>query len=210
MIGLAATYRKAMTPGFLILAFFLAYALAGITFQYISKIPPWFDGSPVDILTGSMIWMTCIIALLMASLTADNFWKSLMWLAGSAALGVVALDELFGMHEHAAKFRDDDDPKIIMAIGAGVALSILAKVQELRSTPLYLLIAGFVIHCLYLLSDLGDGDFFDVTMGNPDRLRVVEECLEFSAMGCYLAAFILILLAALPARSMNSVTPPAE
>ena len=207
MDGLFVLYRNVLTPGVLIPAFFLAYAMACGVFQYISKIPPWVDGSPVDILTGSMIWMTCLIALIMASLTSGRFWQSLMWLAGAAALGVVALDELFGMHEHAAKLRDDDDPKILMALGAGVALAVLVKVQKLRGAPLHLLATGFVIHTLYLLSDLGDGDFFDIRFGNADGLRIAEECLEFSAMGCYLAAFVMILLGAIAERTTVRVLP---
>ncbi len=194
-------YRKHMGPGTMISVFFAVYLLGAVLFQYISKIPPWEDGSPVDILTGSMIWAVCIIALLMAAINLDRPGLSMIWLAGSAALGLVALDELFGLHEHAAKIRDDDDPKILMALGAGVALFILVRVQRIRGLPLGLLATGFLLQCLYLLSDLGDGDFFDVTFGNPDALRVAEECLEFSAMACYLAAFMLILLGVSGQRS---------
>ncbi|MFN0194503.1 MAG: hypothetical protein ACKVP5_21440 [Aestuariivirga sp.] len=174
--------------------FLTAYAAAAVAFQLISKIPPWVDGAPVDIMNGTLIWMTCLIALMMSFLTSGRGISSLIWLAGSAALGVVALDEMFGMHEHASKIRDDDDPKILMAIGAGVALTTLVRVEKIRGAPLALLIIGFVIHCLYLLSDLGDGDFLDLTFGNPDGLRILEEVLEFSAMSAYLAAFVLVLL----------------
>jgi|GEM_PF-5072674 len=194
MRWLTETYRNHIGPRAMILIFFAVYILGAVLFQHVSKIPPWEDGSPVDILTGSMIWVVSVISLLMAAINLDRAGLSMIWLAGSAALGLVALDELFGLHEHAAKIRDDDDPKILMAIGAGIALFVLVRVQRVRGLPLSLLIAGFFLQCLYLLSDLGDGDFFDVRFGHPDVLRVVEECLEFSAMACYLAAFMLILL----------------
>jgi hypothetical protein len=181
-------------PWVLLLGFLVAYAAAAAAFQWISKIPPWVDGAPVDIMNGAMIWMTAMIALIMAYLTSSRPVASLVWLLGSAALGVVALDEFFGMHEHASKIRDDDDPKILMALGAGIALAILIRVQKIRGAPLVLLAVGFLVHCLYLMSDLGDGDFFDVTFGNPDGLRVVEEILEFTAMGFYLSAFALVLI----------------
>lgn len=197
----AGLYQRIVSLSVIILGFFAAYLAATIVFQAISKIPPWVDGSPVDIMTGSMIWTCCIIALMMAILTHHQAWLSMIWLGGSAALGLVALDELFAMHEHAAKIRDDDDPKIVMALIAGVGLYVLVKAQQVTGRPLYLLIAGFVVHCLYLLSDLGDGDFFDVTLGNPDALRVIEECLEFTAMSFYLAAFVLILLQTLSPRA---------
>jgi hypothetical protein len=196
-------------PGVLLACFLTAYAAAAVAFQSISKIPPWVDGAPVDILTGSMIWMTCLIALMMSFLTSGQVLSSLIWLAGSAALGIVALDELFGMHEHASKIRDDDDPKILMALGAGVALSILVRVEKIRGAPLALLITGFAIHCLYLLSDLGDGDFFDITFGNPDGLRILEEVLEFSAMSAYLSAFVLVLLRHVTGYSVWVAKPSA-
>jgi hypothetical protein len=196
-------------PWLLLLGFLMSYAAATVAFQWISKIPPWVDGAPVEVMNGAMIWMTSMIALIMAYLTSSRPLASFVWLLGSAALGVVALDEFFGMHEHAAKIRDDDDPKILMTLGAGIALAILIRVQKIRGTPLLLLAAGFVLHCLYLLSDLGDGDFFDITFGNPDGLRIAEEVLEFSAMGFYLSAFVLILIgtatgAAAPATRMTS------
>lgn len=183
-------------PGVLLACFLACYAAATVAFQSISKIPSWVDGSPVDIMNGSMIWMTCLAALMMSFVRSGKPLLSLIWLAGAGALGIVALDELFGMHEHASKIRDDDDPKILMALGAGVALSILVYVEKIRRAPLALLIIGFALHCIYLMTDLGDGDFFDITFGNSDRLRVTEELFEFAAMNAYLSAFVLFLLRA--------------
>ena len=75
----------------------------------------------------------------------------------------------------------------------------------MRGTQLRLLLWGFALQCLYLLSDLGDGDFFDLTFGHSDNLRILEECLEFSAMACYLSAFMLILLHAVrPAEAPSA------
>jgi hypothetical protein len=191
---LAAHYVRLLSPGGAIVAFLAIFVVSAIVFQLRSEIPPWQDGAPSDILNGVLIWMVCLVSFIMAAVTRHDPVRSLVWFAGSAALGLVALDELFAVHEYAAKLRDDDDPKILMALGAGFALAVLIRVQRIRGTPYWLLLCGYLFHLAYLLSDLGDGDFFQIRYVDDQSLRGIEEALEFTAMLLYLPAFLLVAL----------------
>lgn len=186
-------YVSRLSPRTTVVVFAIVYTAAMIFFQLHSKIPPWRENAPIDLLNGCLLWMLSIVALIMASLTRHAPQKSLMWLLGSSVLGLVALDEIFGIHEAARHVIDDDDPKIFMALVAAIALLILVKVEKIRGTPLRLLVAGYAVQFAYLMSDLGDGDFFDIRFGHRDVLRIVEEGLEFSAMSMYFIAFMFIL-----------------
>ena len=190
----AARIIVLFSPNIVIVAFILLYIAAATVFQIRSDIPPWRENAPIDLMNGSLIWMVAIIALVMAMITRRDPIRSLMWLAGAAALGFVALDEIFGIHEAAQHIRDDDDAKIFMAVGAALALVVLVRVQRVNRLCLRLIVAGYTTQLLYLISDLGDGDFFDLTFGHLDALRYVEEYLELLAMSFYFAAFMLVLL----------------
>jgi hypothetical protein len=197
---LAALHVRLLTPGIAIAGFLVIFILSTIAFQLKSDIPPWHDGSPSDIMNGVLIWMVCVICFIMASATRHDPVRSLMWIAGSAALGLVALDELFSVHEYASKIRDDDDPKIVMALGTAFAIYVLIRVERVSGRPFWLLLTGFAFHLAYLLSDLGDGDFFQISYVEHQSLQGIEEALEYTAMLFYFSAFVLIALAEFAAR----------
>ena len=187
-------YAGFFTPPVMVLTFVIVYIAATTVFQIVSDIPPWRENAPIEFMNGSLIWMCAAISLVMAAITRDDPIRSLMWFAGTAALGFVALDEIFGIHEAARHIADDDDPKILMVMGAAVALIVLASVESLRGLCRRLLIIGYALQFAYLMSDMGDGDFFDIRFGHRDVLRWIEEYLEVSAMSFYFAAFMLILV----------------
>ncbi len=207
------SFRPAL-PDYMIALFIFAFVGSATIFQIYDELPPWRDRSAIDMMNGGMIWMLSALALVMAILRADQPMKAGIWLLGTAALGLVAIDELMGLHERARHIRDDDDPKIAMAVGAGIALYVLIRTESLRGRALRFLLLGFAVHVLYLLSDLGDGDFFTIALP-IDTLRWIEEYLEVTAMCCYFVAFVTIVVnakqpLAAPARAAAPVAAPAE
>jgi hypothetical protein len=192
----------------MIVLFLVAFVGSATIFQIYDELPPWRDRSAIDMMNGGMIWMLSALALVMAILRAEQPGKAGIWLLGCAALGLVAIDELMGLHERARHIRDDDDPKIAMAVGAGVALYILVRTEALRGRALRFLMAGFAVHILYLLSDMGDGDFFSIAL-ELDTLRWIEEYLEVTAMCCYFVAFVTIVVEARRSAPVVSAQAPA-
>jgi hypothetical protein len=189
----AYQYSRVFTLPRALILFLALFILAATLYQIRSPIPPWKENAPIDLMNGSLIWMCSATALLMAAIARKDPVRSLMWFLGCGALAFVALDEIFGIHEKVRTVMDDDDPKIVMALIAAFALAVLIKVQRVKGLPRTLLLIGFGFHFIYLMSDLGDGDFFNITFGYPDVLRWLEEYLEVTAMSFYFSGFALIL-----------------
>ena len=174
----------------LILAgFLIAYFGAATVFQIRSEESFWAEGSPLDVMHGCMLWAASSMALMVAVLRLSKPGLAILWLLGSAAIGVVALDELFMLHEHSVKITGDDDhPKMALILCAAFGIWFLNRVETLRGIVLGLLIAGFLAHVAYLTMDMGDGDYFQVPLANHVH-RILEEYFEMLASSLYFSAF---------------------
>lgn len=169
--------------------FLIAYFGAATVFQIRSGGIVWDEGSPLDIMHGSILWAASSMALLIAVLRLAKPRLAVLWLLGAAAIGVVALDELFMLHEHSVKITGDDDhPKMALIASAGFGIWFLNRVERLRGIVLGLLIAGFLAHISYLVMDMGDGDYFQVPLPNHVH-RTFEEYFEMLASSLYFSAF---------------------
>ena len=74
-------------------------------------------------MNGGLLWLASSMALMNAVLRSDDLKRSALWLLGCAAIGVVALDELFALHEHSIQVTGDDDhPKILLFLCAVAAI----------------------------------------------------------------------------------------
>jgi len=122
----------------LILAgFLIAYFGAATVFQIRSEESFWAEGSPLDVMHGCMLWAASSMALMVAVLRLSKPGLAILWLLGSAAIGVVALDELFMLHEHSVKITGDDDhPKMALILSAAFGIWFLNRVETLRGAVL--------------------------------------------------------------------------
>ena len=185
----------------LLLLYFAAFICSAVFFQLRSDTPPWVDGSPIEYFTGALLWMSSLIALLMAENLFGKTRRSLFWLAISAGLALLALDELFGFHEKAGTFVGDDDHiKVVQWIFAGAAIYWINRFERSSLRTKLVFANGYILHGLYILSDVADGDYFDVSLLSRSQLRTSEEYLELLTLTAYCMGLIFLYAHALRAR----------
>lgn len=173
------------------LAVFVSFALIG---QAVSSIPAWEEGSPIEFFTSGLLWMLSLVSLLSAFQALPRARQSFFWFALSAALAVLAIDEALGVHERSEPYGVNDDfVKIAMWI---VVPFVLARVVRLGGNRMVrnAFITGYVLHTLYLLVEVGDGEFFQLPV-STDRLKVAEEIFELLFLACYMFGFAVRYLA---------------
>jgi len=174
-------------------AYILVFILCAVFFQVRSNKPPWQDGSPVEYFTASLLWMLSLTCLLIAMENLAAKGKALFWLASSAALAILAMDEIFAYHERTKNlFGDDDYIKIVLFLMAGGALYFLCRLEEAPLPVIRILSLGYLVQILWILDDMGDGDFYRLPF-SLHALRYCEEFLELLSMAIYLLGFQALL-----------------
>jgi len=175
----------------LLLIFFVVYLICAILLQIRSNEPPNTPGSVFDILTGSILWVISITSLLFASLRFNSKQVFLLWLLISAAAAALAIDEVFEFHENTREIVGDDDYiKILFWFLTGVGSYILYRIERPAKRIVLVFLTGYLIHTLYLVAELGDGEFFTLPLP-MDVLHWIEEILEMLFLQTYLAGFLL-------------------
>jgi hypothetical protein len=171
--------------------FYAVFLICAGLLQLRSGLPPEKGGGATDQFNGALIWTTSVVALLIACVRPWPAWKLLFWLAVSAGFAAFAIDEVFEFHEQTRYHVGDDDySKIAMWAVACFGVFLIYRVaRPAREATAALIIAvGFTT--LWLLVDLGDGDFFTIPI--PLRnLFWIEEYIEMLASMFYLTALLL-------------------
>lgn len=171
--------------------FIVPYFAATTVFQLLWDFEINTEGSPFDRMNGGLLWLAASMALMNAVLRSDDLRRTALWLLGCAAIGVVALDELFALHEHSEGLTGDDDhPKILLFLCAVAGVFILNALENLNRKSFWLIVAGLSAHFIYLLVDMGDGDYFSLPLAKP-TLHWIEEYLELTASASYFSALFL-------------------
>jgi len=169
--------------------YILVFIFCAVFFQARSSVPPWKDGSRIEYFTPSLLWMLSLTCLLIAMENLSVKGRALFWLAASAALAVLAMDEIFAYHEHTEQLLgDDDDFKIALVVMAGGVLYFICRMEAAPWPVARILLAGYLVQVLWILDDMGDGDFFRL----PFPIHVLwwaEEFLELLSMATYLLGF---------------------
>lgn len=175
----------------LLVLFYVAYLACTIAIQVVKEIPPSKGGGPTDQMNGALIWMISITALLIAAWRVHSVPKFLLWLGVSAAAGLVAVDEVFELHEKTRHtFGEDDYVKNLTIPAALAGMYILYRVEQPSSIVIKTFLFGFLFHVLYILTDMGDGDYFTLPIARM-QLLWTEEILEIIANQGYLAGMLL-------------------
>ena len=103
------------------------------------------------------------------------------------------MDEIFAYHEHTEQLLGDDDYiKIALVLMAGGALYFLCRLEAAPSLVVRILLSGYLVQILWILDDMGDGDFYRL----PLPIHVLwwaEEILELLSMAIYLLGFQALL-----------------
>ena len=177
-------------------------ALLGLFFGTVlviaAALQVWLDESPATPGTGTdrfnsvLLMATSVLALLIASEHARPLWKLLFWLGVTAALAALAIDEVFEFHEETQQIVEDDDYiKMVAWACAGAGAFLIYRLERPVRIATRALIAAFIFQTLWLLSDLGDGDYFSVPLSDS-TLSWSEEFLEILSTEACLFALIFI------------------
>lgn len=191
----------------LLIAFLLFFLLCAVVFQAKSSIPPWKDRSPIEYFTSTLLWMLSLTSLLIAQQNQNAKGRTLFWLASCAALAILAMDEIFAYHEHTTGLVGDDDYfKIVIFLMAGGVLYFLCRLEAAPLAVVRILFSGYLVQLLWMLDDMGDGDFFRL----PFPIHVLwwaEEVLELFSMAIYLLGFQVLYASIRNRKQLASPRP---
>ena len=178
----------------LVVGYLGCFVACAIVLQVLSGKHPNVEGSPIDNLTSALLWMTSLVCLLIAGLRLEQRPRALMGLLLCAVFAFLAIDEMYAFHERSEHvLGDDDHVKLLQWVLTGAALVVIGWVERLAPQVRRTLVVGYVIHGVYLLTDLGDGGYFRIPYVSLSQLQWLEELLEISAMSVYFAGFLLFL-----------------
>jgi len=192
----------------MLLLFFVVYTACAVLLQIRSDELPSKSAAAVDMFTGGLFWVMSIIGILMAAIRSKTIMKALIWLGVSAGCGALAIDEIFEFHE-ATRYvvGDDDYIKIATLPIALIGLYILYRIEKPAQRVIAFFLVGLGFHALYIVSDMGDGDFFQLPF--PEiTLLWAEEMLELLSLQSYLTGFLLHYT--IVSRSSNSHVEPMD
>lgn len=176
--------------------YLLVLVIVALISQAMSSIPPPSEGSPIEFFTSGLLWMTSLVSLLSAFRASPRLAESVFWFALSAGLAALAIDEGLAIHERTERIGVNDDlAKIVIWIAVPLVLHRVFKLGGNR-TVRNAFVAGFAWHTLYILVEIGDGEFFQLPFAN-ERLKAAEEVLELLFLACYMFGFAVRYLASL-------------
>ncbi len=175
----------------LLFGFFVVFNISALIIQNLSGEAPNAHGTIVDMFNGSILWMASMIALLTAVKRYPDTKRLLLWLAVSAGAGAFAVDEMFEIHEQTVDmFGEDDYIKIVMLLIAVAGLILLYQMERPSKKIIQFFATGFFLHLCYLVTDFGDGDFFQLPF-SIDNLYWAEEAFEMLAVQTYFAGLLI-------------------
>jgi len=186
---------RQLTIVFLI-AFVACYVLCAIFFQIASSEPPWNERSPIEFFTRGLLWMLSLTCMLIASHDTSSRFKIIFWMMSCAALFVLAIDERFAFHERPERLGlfNDDYFKVILWFGTALVFRHIFHLTNPSHMVRCALIIGYLFHSLYILVEIGDGDFFRLPFVSSHSLKWSEELFELFFLSSYLISFVLIHL----------------
>ena len=185
---------RGLCPRLTILLTFLAcYVLVALFLQVTSGIPVHSDSSPLDYFTAGILWMLSLVCLLNGEKHRSSRWQSVFWLASCAALALLAIDEKFAFHERTGSLVGDDDHiKLVAWLAAGAVLYLICLMEDPPLQARRAIVVGYILHSLYILVEVGDGDYFQLPFVSKRYLHASEDSFELLSMASYLVAFIII------------------
>lgn len=183
-------------------AFLVCLIGAAIVFQARSDMPPSAERSPIEFFTAALLWQLSLVALLIAGRHRFLSLGFVGWMAASAALGGLAIDEIFAFHERTSAVAGNDDYiKVVLWLGSGFVLAVAARSARLAHPYATVLALGYVLQTAYILVELGDGDVFRLPFLSEAALAWAEELLELLFLAAYAFGLAGAVRPASPARA---------
>lgn len=177
----------------LLVPFFVVFTVCAIVFQATSGEAPNTPATVVDQFSSGLLWVGSVVALLIAAHNRRSTRYFLGWLVVSAGAGALAIDEVVELHERTLQtFGEDDYSKILIWVAAVAAVAIILRFERAWTYFTIPLVVGLVLHTAYLLTDLGDGEFFQVPLSESAGYWT-EEILEILALQAYISALLFHL-----------------
>jgi len=171
--------------------FFGVFNISALYIQYLSGEAINAHGTIVDVFNGSVLWMASMISLLIAVNRYPDANRFLLWLFVSAAVGFLAIDEMFEIHEQTKYIIGEDDyVKFTMLLVALAAMVVLYRTERPSRQVVQLFCVGLLFHVSYLFVDFGDGDFFILPIALY-KLYWAEEAFEMLGVQTYFAGLLV-------------------
>src|SRR4051812_11592961 len=187
---------------FLAVNLFLAWVL-----QLRSGDPPNTPGGSVDQFDSFILWSAALFALLVALMQRRPLRARVLWFGLSLGFMLFAIDEVFEFHEESkAVVGDDDYIKIVMWMGACTCVFLLWRFARIRPHAMKVFAAAIMTQTAWLLSDMGDGDFFRVPIP-LGALHWIEEYLELVTSSLFVIGLLLHFMDIVTERASR---PPAD
>ena len=175
-------------------AYVACFVLSALLAQLTSDIEPWVDRSPIEYFTGGLLWMLSVLCLLLALSPSQSQRSLVFWLAGCVVLSILAIDEAMAGHEWVERhwYINDDYPKIVLWL---LTLKILHTIYGKASPYLilkHIFVFGYIFHSLYILFEISDGEFYDVSeVLDKHQAKWGEELCELFFLSAYWLGFFL-------------------
>lgn len=190
LLGRLAGLERESALMALLAPFFLVFLVCAVVFQLMSGEPPRTSATVVDRFSSGLLWAGSVVALLLAVEKRREPRTLVGWLIVCAGAGGLAIDEVVELHERTMQVVGEDDySKIVIWLAAVVGVTVILRAQRDSSHSSKALIIGLVLHTAYLLTDLGDGDFFQLPLDSAIA-DWVEEILEILALQAYVASML--------------------
>ena len=128
------TWISRITPERTVGVYLGILVVVAIVAQAISSIPPSEEGSPIETFTTGLLWMLSFVALLSAFHASSRPRDMWFWLASSAGLAALAIDEAIGVHERTEPAGlNDDFVKVILWLGTPLLVAEDRRVRSCRT-----------------------------------------------------------------------------
>ncbi len=140
--------------------------------------------------------MLSLLCMLNAFRHPDVRAKQSAWLVACAALSVLAMDEYFGAHEFVERTQDIDDDhfKVVLWLMTAGVLSFICLAERVFRRITYTLLTGYGFHSLYILVEVGDGDYFRLPFASVHQLKYAEELFELLFLSLYWLGLVTLYL----------------
>ena len=187
-------------------AFLAVYVACAAVAQTMSTVPPDQEGAPIEAFTSGLLWIIAMYGLLRSSESIGRVKRLLFWLAFTAAIGALAVDEILGVHERSEPALNDDWIKAVMWLATPFVLHSTAKLESAPRASRIAMVIGYVFQSAYLLVEIGDGAAFTLLVA-IDTLKWSEEFFELLFLVFYTFALWILVLRD-PRRSPASDPAP--
>jgi len=171
--------------------FCVTFLISAVLLQIAEHEPPTKSGTVVDQFNSTLLWVASVLALVIATERPRPVWKVAFWLGATATFAALAIDEVYEFHEETRlSLGEDDYAKMLFWLAGVFGAFLICRVARPTREVVGALVLAVACQSLWLLADMGDGDFFTLPIPRPNLLWS-EELLEILASQCALSALLL-------------------